>query len=1522
MSSKSSDSDSNVPKFPENKLEYKLWVDKMENYLLARGLLSVITEPSTIITNKIKLDTENNKKWLKEHAEKIEKADKAIRNKKEGENVDDDDNVKYKTEAEKCVRVANIIKSALSPQQHAHIANVFIANAYEMWRIITNKYELVDSSHTADTLTKQLEQTKKQKKESIQDYLSRIHTIISQLRVLGESTSDRRVKHKIIAGLEGQQEWVSYCHFLESTDTSDWSVEKLEQNLIRMESQIKSKEAKEEERGGRGGGESAHWTYTPGGRGGRGGFQRRGGRGGRGGYNQGGSQDGRNGNWNQPQQPQQQQQQQQQGRGGYMGPNRKRGRNEKGEILCFICDKVGHMSTHCPLKPVKRASQQAHSSVETNANTEVEVEKDLPGDESASATFTTRTNRQVTLHSSAKVDVKTYCFSSISSSSRNQIVSNQHWILDTAATCHHTGNKKLLHAIRKLDRKHTTTTGNAVSEYDEIGDTYVDTGYNHNIKLRNVIYVPGFAVNLISAAKLIDGGCKLVGSREGGFIVKKDGVELFRAERKNNLFIVKAGKREENEPTLSLSADNQTTRREGREREEEEKKKRIMNELRLLHEKFGHVSYNKIHDFIKSNCIGGIDEKIKKEKELEECVGELQKRECVGCLKGKMTRVPITGEIDHRVYAPMDEWAVDIMGPMGVETMEGHKYVLVIVDVYTRLIFVSLMKTKGEAATHLLNQIRQSQTQTERKLRKLHSDGGRELISGEVSRFLRENGTIQSITTPHTPEHNGIVERANRTIIEMARSMMHHCDAYTPLWGEAVNTAAYLLRRSLTRASPTHTPYQLWTNIQPSVTHLHVFGSNVWYHIDKENREGKLDGKAKAAIFVGYDMNNSAYAKVYDVDENKMKIIHSAKFYDESFTEMKRLKSEEHLTILPEKDRRVDANDALPDWLSDEMISQMFGNSEDSSESEQRVNENNNNNNNSINSLSTSSQSTMESGSDRRGGASSSLSGGVGRGGASSSLSGGEDRGRASSSLSGGGDRGRASSSLSGGEDRGRASSSLSGNGDRDRDVSSSSSSGTSDRDKGVLSVGKRKRGKMNSLTNENENEEEEEENTESSKDEAGPRRSERQRKARIIYDYGAAAASEADQQEEMKREEMSEEEKQIMCTNNNDPKSYNEAVNGDESGAWLGAINEELQAHNKNKTWSVITRPLNINIVSTKWIFTKKRDENGRVKRYKARLVARGFTQQYGIDYRETFAPVLKSKSLKIIIALSANTHTHRKIAQLDVKTAFLNADVKEDIYVYPPEGMSVGESEILKLNKALYGIKQAPHEWNNNIHNSLISLGFHQCVKDTCVYVKMSRTGHMIILGLFVDDMIISYTLADENEWLEIKKKMMEKYELSDMGEARVILGMRITKHDGYTYIDQQNYTREKLNEFGLSDCIESPIPGDSSVHNRDKIGEVDRHKYMQIVGSLIYAHHGTRPDITHSTNIVCRYMSQPNANHMQAAVKILRYMKGTVKYGLKYKNDEEKYGNEVEVTMVISSLGAHTSKKQQPHPQLRLS
>jgi hypothetical protein len=322
------------------------------------------------------------------------------------------------------------------------------------------------------------------------------------------------------------------------------------------------------------------------------------------------------------------------------------------------------------------------------------------------------------------------------------------------------------------------------------------------------------------------------------------------------------------------------------------------------------------------------------------------------------------------------------------------------------------------------------------------------------------------------------------------------------------------------------------------------------------------------------------------------------------------------------------------------------------------------------------------------------------------------------------------------------------------------------------------------------------------------------------------------------------------------------------------------------------------MNLIDTKWIFKKKKNERGETVRYKARVVARGFTQQYGVDYRETFAPVLKTKSLRLIIALSSTTN--RKIAQLDIKTAFLNADVKEDIYVLPVEGMRVREGHVLKLNKALYGIKQAPREWNININNTITTLGFTKCRKDECIYVKVSKSRNIIMLGLFVDDIIVSYHVTDEVEWFSLKSRLMQRYELSDIGDAHVILGMRITRINNYTYVDQQAYTREKLEEFNMSECRTSSTPGDVNVHLNDSVGEVNRHTYMKLVGSLMYAMQATRPDITHATNVVSRHMNNPKPTHMRAAFKVMRYLSGCVNYGLRYNNDERVYKwNEVTIT-----------------------
>ncbi len=332
------------------------------------------------------------------------------------------------------------------------------------------------------------------------------------------------------------------------------------------------------------------------------------------------------------------------------------------------------------------------------------------------------------------------------------------------------------------------------------------------------------------------------------------------------------------------------------------------------------------------------------ERLMIECLRELSGSECVGCLKGKMVRSAMKSKIDYHIDGPMDMWVVDVIGPIRDETLMGEKYILVIIDVFTRYMFVSLMRTKGESATRLLQQIRQSQTQLGRTLKRLHSDGGRELVNQEVSNYLLSNGTIQTHTTPHTPQHNGIVERANRTLIEMVKAMMFHCDAYIPLWGEAVKTAAYLLRRSLTQASSTRTPTELWNQRRPSVKHLHVFGCDVYYHVHKNSREGKFEMSSREGIFVGYDEQNEVYFRVYDVDDGKIIVSSDVVFFDQSFKEMKKLKIEAesgnrtHDPPTPDpfsvplsqqlqtaRFARVNTNDSLPDsMLTEEILSELF----------------------------------------------------------------------------------------------------------------------------------------------------------------------------------------------------------------------------------------------------------------------------------------------------------------------------------------------------------------------------------------------------------------------------------------------------------------------------------------------------------------------------------------------------------------------------------------------------------------------
>jgi hypothetical protein len=366
------------------------------------------------------------------------------------------------------------------------------------------------------------------------------------------------------------------------------------------------------------------------------------------------------------------------------------------------------------------------------------------------------------------------------------------------------------------------------------------------------------------------------------------------------------------------------------------------------------------------------------------------------------------------------------------------------------------------------------------------------------------------------------------------------------------------------------------------------------------------------------------------------------------------------------------------------------------------------------------------------------------------------------------------------------------------------------------------------------------------------------------------------------------------------EPLTYAEAMNNKDKDKWKAAIDDELKSHHKNNTWSIVHRTNEMNVIGSKWVFKIKRDNMGRPSKYKARLVAKGYNQQYGIDYTETFAPVLKYKSLRIMLALAL--FMDAIIEQLDVKTAFLNAKVNEVIHIEIPEGMHVNSDCVLKLNRALYGIKQAPREWHAEINAYLLKMGYVSCRKDSCLYHKLTKTMNIILIGLFVDDITVLYVRADKNEWLNDKHALMKQYEMSDLGEIHHILGMKVDRYSDKIIINQDVYIQDKLEEFRFDKARSVSIPGtitgtQTHTHMTDEsllpLSLQDVSLYRQMVGSLMYASISTRPDITHATNIVARHMSNPSQADMTKVRRIFKYLANARHHGLVYTSNQHHAG-----------------------------
>eukprot|EP00268_Persea_americana_P033657 TRINITY_DN3330_c0_g1_i11.p1 TRINITY_DN3330_c0_g1~~TRINITY_DN3330_c0_g1_i11.p1 ORF type:complete len:627 (-),score=65.47 TRINITY_DN3330_c0_g1_i11:2488-4368(-) len=234
------------------------------------------------------------------------------------------------------------------------------------------------------------------------------------------------------------------------------------------------------------------------------------------------------------------------------------------------------------------------------------------------------------------------------------------------------------------------------------------------------------------------------------------------------------------------------------------------------------------------------------------------------------------------------------------------------------------------------------------------------------------------------------------------------------------------------------------------------------------------------------------------------------------------------------------------------------------------------------------------------------------------------------------------------------------------------------------------------------------------------------------------------------------------------EPRSYKEAILHPH---WKSAIAEELAALQHTQTWDLVPLPSGKRAIGCKWIFKIKTKSDGTVDRYKARLVAKGYTQEYGVDYEETFAPVAKMTTVRIFISVAAVRHW--PLYQLDVKNAFLNGFLQEELYMHPPPGVTRPPHYVCRLNRALYGLKQAPRAWFERFSTSIISIGFSQSAHDSALFTRFSPSGCVFLL-LYVDDMII--TGSDTTGILSLKSFLHRQFEMKDLGHLRYFLGIEV--------------------------------------------------------------------------------------------------------------------------------------------------
>lgn len=833
----------------------------------------------------------------------------------------------------------------------------------------------------------------------------------------------------------------------------------------------------------------------------------------------------------------------------------------------------------------------------------------------------------------------------------------------------------------------------------------------------------------------------------------------------------------------------------------------------------------------------------------------------------------------------------DILEVSKIPTCDNGKYVLVLTDDHSRKIWVYVLQNKAQAFDRFCDFQSLVENRVGRRIKCIRMDNDSVLCQLKAERYFTDRGIAVEVTVPGNPDQNGVAERNNRTILEMVRVMMLERQVPHELWGPAVIQAARI-KNIMPHATTGKIPNEVFYDRKVTVKDLKsfkVFGCVAF--AKRSSVGGKLEPQGKKLMHIGKAIEHDAYW-LYDPETKQTIVQRHVLFSEDSHYKLLPHTVDQFglVSLAPRPETMLSPQEwalrvpaRLPGIGPPGKLPKAFSHNRDtraSKKPEPMPNQIARLTVPPIKIISDPAKIFQEEGAEEE--PSEAPKSGTNSNTPSQPLP-TQEPGRETDQTS---EKATPPAGVALPELLDVASADENSGAINDK-ISEASTDGASPLDLGSASRADADEAEGNRVSHDGLQPSVQENATQVG--EGRPRRSTKVTSYKEARTYGTKPKSVKKNKTNnvlimaiMVRELMDE------------PGTYREAVASPNAAKWTEAMEVEMNSILENDTWELVDLPPGRRAIGCKWVFKIKLNDLNEIARYKARLVAKGFSQVPGIDYDDTYAPVVRFTSIRLLVALAAENGWF--MHQMDVTTAFLNGDLDKEIYMVQPEGYAAPgtEGKVLKLKKALYGLKQAPRQWNKKITERLQQLGFKRGTGDQSLYslrryVKETKREEVVHLALYVDDLLIvgsSMVLINV-----IKTELSASFKMTDLGEAKHLLGISIKRdwEKGTITLSQEQYIDKVLDKFNMADCDPrpTPLPSNHEILKGDTIDESMKDvPYASAIGSLMYAMVGTRPDIAAAVGILSRFTHNPQRTHWNMVKRVLGYLKGTKSYGLTYR------------------------------------